>query len=63
MTSKSKDPRWINSKFDGNDRNGTPYKKGERVFYYPLTRVILAGAAAEQAARDFAAAVADEGGF
>ena len=35
-------------------------KRGDRVFYYPLTKTILAGEAAEQASADFEAASFDE---
>lgn len=57
------DPRWITAKFASKDRNGLFFAKGERVFYYPLTKTVLAGEAAEQAARDFEAARSDEEGF
>jgi hypothetical protein len=55
------DPRWIVAKYAGKDRNGVPFAKGDRVFYYPSTKTMLAGEAAEQAARDFEAACFDEG--
>lgn len=56
----SNDPRWINTKYAGTDRNGLQFARGARVLYYPLTRSILSGEAAEQAMRDFDAAMADE---
>jgi hypothetical protein len=56
----ARDPYWITARYAGTDRNGQPFKRGDRVFYYPATRAILAGDAAEQAARDFAAAAFDE---
>ena len=52
------DPYWTTARFNSPDGK---IKKGERIFYYPRTRRALAGEEAEQAARDFAAAAADEG--
>jgi hypothetical protein len=60
MARYSLDPRWIVAKYAGADRDGRPFQKGARVFYYPATKTILAGEAAEQAARDFEAACQDE---
>lgn len=60
MAKYTNDPRWTVSKFAGMDKYGNPYKKGDRIFYYPSTRTVLAGQAAEAAARDFEAAAADE---
>lgn len=54
------DPRWITAKYDGTDKKGNKYKKGEEIFYYPRTKTILAGKDAEQASRDFDAAKADD---
>lgn len=56
----SQDPYWMTAKYAGKDKDGTPFKKGDRVFYYPKGKVILAGKAAEQAAAEFQAAVDDE---
>ena len=47
MPSYRNDPRWITAKWPGKDREGAEYKKGARVFYYPLTKTIVAGEAAE----------------
>ena len=60
MPSYRNDPRWITAKWPGKDRDGAEYKKGDRVFYYPLTKTIVAGEAAEKAAREFASDRADE---
>jgi hypothetical protein len=60
MKTYSNDPRWITAKFPGTDKNGRAFAKGERVFYYPNGRVIVAGEAAEQAAREFEASAMDE---
>ena len=60
MPAYRNDPRWIITKFPGKDKNGSAFKCGDRVFYYPLTKTILAGDAAERAAADFEAASFDE---
>lgn len=54
------DPRWMTAKYPGVDRDGNQVRAGDRIFYYPKGRVVLTGAAAEQASRDFDAAAADE---
>lgn len=58
--SRGRDPYWITAKYAGKDAKGTPFRKGERVFYYPNDRSILAGKNAEQAAAEFQAAADDE---
>lgn len=55
-----RDPFWIKAKYPGKDINGKPFKKGDRVFYYPNTKTFLTGADAEKASREFEAAKADE---
>ena len=60
MSRYSADPRWIVAKYDGADSKGAAFKKGARVFYYPNSRTILSGEAAEAAAREFDAARQDE---
>ena len=57
------DPYWMVAKFPGVDSKGRPVRKGDKVFYYPRTKVMLTGPEAEQASRDFDAAKADEDGF
>lgn len=54
------DPRWITSKYDGIDAKGLPFKKGDRVFYYPSGKRIYAGVNGENAANDFNAMKQDE---
>lgn len=63
MRRKQSDPHWIIAKWAGTDKYGTPFKKGDRVWYWPLNRKIVAGEEAEQAARDFEAYLFDEGDF
>jgi hypothetical protein len=60
MKRYSGDPYWTTARFNSTDASGNPVKKGERIFYYPRTRTVLTGAAAEQAAAEFAAAAQDE---
>lgn len=55
------DPYWMVAKYPGKDHKGNPFKKGDRVFYYPRTKAILTGEEAQQASRDFDAARFDEG--
>lgn len=54
------DPYWLTAKYPGKDKNGKPFKKGEKVFYYPKTKTILTGPEAEKAAKDFDSASFDE---
>jgi hypothetical protein len=61
MKRYNNDPCWITAKWPGKDANGLAFSRGERVFYYPLTKTILAGEAAKQASADFEAACFDEG--
>jgi hypothetical protein len=50
----------MTAKYPGRDHKGNPFKKGERVFYYPRTKSFLTGEDAEQASRDFDSAKFDE---
>lgn len=59
----SRDPYWMVAKYPGVDKNGKPFRAGERVFYYPSGKIILTGKEAEAAARDFAAHAFDEDGY
>jgi hypothetical protein len=54
------DPYWTTAKFNSTDANGNAVKKGDRIFYYPRTRTVLTGAAAEKASAEFQSAAADE---
>ena len=47
------DPYWKRAKADGLGMGGTPYNKGERVFFYPRTGAIYAGEAAQRASAEF----------
>lgn len=55
-----RDPFWLTAKYAGVDVDGKPFKKGEKVFYYPNNRTFLTGAKAEKASREFEAARQDE---
>lgn len=57
---RNRDPYWTTAKFDSTQPDGSQVKKGDRIFYYPSSRTVLTGKAAEQAARDFQAAAQDE---
>jgi len=61
VTAAKGDPYWMVAKFPGRDTKGNPFKKGDRVFYYPRTKTFLTGPDAEQASRDMDAARFDEG--
>jgi len=48
------DPLWITAKYHGKcSKCGTPFQRGDRVFYYPISRKIYAGDCAQRAADDF----------
>ena len=59
-----RDPYWTTAKYPGKDMHGAPVAKGDRIWVYPAhgsnSARILTGAAAEQAALDFQAALDDE---
>jgi len=54
------DPVWIKARYPGTARDGTPFKKGDRVLYFPNDKTFLVGAKAEQEWRDYEATIADE---
>lgn len=60
MPRYSGDPYWTTAKFNSTDQAGRPVKRGDRIFYYPRTKTVLTGEAAEKASREFEAAAADE---
>jgi hypothetical protein len=62
MKTYSKDPYWTTARFDGpsSNRDGTPIKRGDRIFYYPNGRQSFVGKEAEAAAADFQACAQDE---
>ena len=61
MKYANRDPYWLSARFAGAcAKTGRPFAKGDRIFYYPSERKAYAHEAAEQAARDFEAAMQDE---
>ena len=52
---------WKRAKVDGLAVDGTPYKRGERVFFYPRTGATYAGDAAHRASAEFEELAALEG--
>ncbi len=57
---RGRDPVWIKAKYPGKTKDGTPFKKGERVLYFPNTKTFLVGSEAEKAYREFSSQIADE---
>ena len=55
-----RDPHWITTKYPATAEDGTRHPAGTRAFYYPGTKRMFFGEAAEQASRDFDAARQDE---
>jgi hypothetical protein len=47
------DPYWKRAKSDATSADGTPVRKGDRVFFYPRTGAIYAGDAANRASAEF----------
>lgn len=47
------DPYWKRAKVDGTSADGTPYRRGERVFFYPRSGAIYAGDGAARASTEF----------
>lgn len=61
MTRYAGDPRWIEARYPGNCRScGSPFARGERVFYWPKRRAASCAVCGEVEARRFAAEAADE---
>lgn len=54
-------PYWKRAKADGVSVDGTAYKRGERVFFYPSTGATYAGDAAQRASAEFDELAALEG--
>jgi len=46
-------PYWKRAKSPGTSADGTPYAKGERVFFYPRTGVTYARGSAQRASAEF----------
>ena len=59
-SSYARDPHWITAKYAGIDANGTPFAKGERVFYFPSGKQLFAGQAGREASARFESERADE---
>src|SRR3546814_8899424 len=47
------DPYWKRAKVGGTSADGTPYAKGDRVFFYPRSGATYAGDAASRASAEF----------
>ena len=54
------DPYWMKAKNPGKAQDGTPFKKGDDIFYYPRTKAVLVGDKADKASREFDSAADDE---
>ena len=54
------DPRWMKARYPGVDLQGRPFRKGDQILYYPLTKLVLTGREADKAWREFESAAADE---
>lgn len=59
--SYSRDPRWLDARFAGKCAGcGAAFRKGDRIFYFPIGKRAVSGECAERAAAEFRAMVADE---
>jgi hypothetical protein len=56
----ARDPHWLDARYPGKAQDGTPFKAGDRVLYFPNTKTFLVGPKAEAAWRRFNSEVADE---
>jgi len=54
------DPYWMRARFPGQAEDGTPFRKGEEVLYWPRTKTIMVGRKADHAWREFQSQVEDE---
>jgi hypothetical protein len=54
------DPRWIDAKFSSSCNCGNMIKKGERIFYYPLTKTAMCKTCSEKADQEFREMAQDE---
>lgn len=52
-TRYSGDPYWKRVKTSGTSLDGTPYAKGDRVFFYPRSGTTYAGEGADRASAEF----------
>lgn len=56
----SYDPRWIHARYPGQASDGTPFKRGDLVLYWPRDKTFMVGKKAEDAWRRFESEVMDE---
>lgn len=56
----SGDPVWIHARYPGTADDGTPFRKGEEVLYWPRTKTFMVGAKAQAAWRKFQSEIEDE---
>jgi hypothetical protein len=54
------DPYWMKAKYPGVADDGTPFKRGQEVLYWPRTKTIMVGRKAEDAWKRFEAEAEDE---
>jgi len=54
------DPVWIKAKYAGTADDGTPFKKGDEILWWPRTKTVMVGKKAEKEYREFQSAAADE---
>ena len=57
------DPRWIHARYPGKTSDGTAFKKGDLVLYWPRTKTFMVGKKAEDAWRKFEGEAADEDAY
>jgi len=57
------DPRWMTAKYAGTADDGTPFKKGDDVLYWPSTKKNMVGAKAKVAWKQFQSEKGDEEGM
>ena len=57
------DPRWMEAKHAGQAKDGTSFRKGERVLYFPNTKSFFVGKQAEKEWKDFLSTKGDEEGM
>jgi hypothetical protein len=58
--SQQGDPKWIVAKYPGTAADGTAFRRGEKVLYWPRTKTIMVGRQAEDAWAKFESEAADE---
>ena len=62
-TSYQGDPRWMSAKFPGKADDGTPFRRGDRVLYWPRTKTFMVGEKAEVAWQRFEGEAEDEDAY